>query len=111
MTADQIANQIKQEADARLPEVIERLFPIVLNHHAHDAWRDECECSYCRYIRHTYVPFKLQIHNLKKRIRYLEWTMNDVDIHTAWNANENLEIQQLKLMEIKREKRLLKEGK
>lgn len=111
MTADQIHKRIKKQADAQLPEVIEQLLPIVRNHHARDAWRAECSCSYCQYIRHTYVPAKLQVHQLKKRIRYLEGAMNDVDIHATWAAEQRLALQQMKLWKMQQEKNQLKEGK
>lgn len=110
MTVDEIKARVIADANTRLADVIDKVFPIVRHHHAHDAWRGECYCSYCHYIRNIYVPFKLQIHKLKKRVRYLEWATNDVDIHAAWAADESLGLQQLKLMEIKREKKQLKQG-
>lgn len=110
MTVQDIKDRVQETANARLAEVIDKMFPIVRCHHAHDAWRGECWCSYCHYIRNVYVPFKLQIHKLKKRIRYLEWATNDVDIHAAWAADATLGREQLKLMEVKREKKQRKEG-
>lgn len=110
MTADEIKSRVQESANARLPEVIEKLFPIMQCIHAHDAWRGECWCSYCHYIRHHYIPFKLRVHKLKKRIRYLEWANNDVDIRSAWMADQSLFLQQMKLREIKNVKKKLKKG-
>ena len=75
MTAQQIADLVKQTADAQLPQVIERLFPLLRNQHAHNACRGECFCTYCTFIRGEYVNAKLRLHKIKKRLRYYEWVI------------------------------------
>jgi len=111
MTPAEISDRVKQTADARLDQVIERLFPLVRCQHAHKAWEGLCDCGYCVFIRHHYVPFKLMVHKLKKRVRYMEWCCQDSDIALLGKKEAELGLQQLKLMEIKQKKKALKEGK
>lgn len=110
MTATQLLKEVKERADARMGETIERLLPLVRNYHAHQAWRGECFCQYCDFIRNEYVPYKMQMHKLKKRIRYLEWANNDVDIHNAWAADKRLMDMTHELFKIKHHKKQLKSG-
>lgn len=51
------------------------------------------------------------VHKLKKKVRYYEWAMNDVDIRHAWKTENELALNQLKLKELKRTKKDLKGGK
>lgn len=108
MTADQIASRIKNEADARLDEVIERLFSIVRNHHAHDAWRAECGCSYCDFIRKEYVPCKMIAHRLKKRVKYYDWLNAETDSQLGLATEEKLKVAQKRVWIMKEEKKRLK---
>ena len=110
MTATQILKEVKERADARMGETIERLFPLVRNYHAHQAWRGECYCQYCDFIRNQYVPYKMQIHKLKKRIRYLEWANGDVESQAAYASDKRLTEMMLKLREVKQHKCQLKQG-
>jgi hypothetical protein len=110
MTVQQIHNQVEQEANAQLDKVIARLLPLYKNQHAHLAHTGECYCSYCCFIRGDYTKFKLALHRLKCRIRYLDWVYNDVDVKRRWKLEEELLLQFPKHSELKQKKIQLKAG-
>ena len=73
MTVQEIKSRVEELASARLPEVVGRVFSSLINHHAHNSWRGECNCSYCRFINEKYGPRRMGIRRFRKRVNlYLD---------------------------------------
>lgn len=83
MNPSKILELVKQGADARLGETVERLLLNLRYHHTHQSWRKECGCEYCRFINSQYTHAKLYYHQLKKKHNILEathWDATDAEI-------------------------------
>ena len=94
MTIQEIAKQVQEKADARFDKTIERLLFVLRNKHIHQCWHKECTCEYCNFINGDYVNAKMQLHTLKKRIRYCEYLYNLTDAEE--NGMVKLEMDKLK---------------
>lgn len=66
MTHQQILHRVNQEASHRFLEVIEKVFCILRNRHAHNAYKKECFCDYCRFIISKYTDEKIRFHSIKR---------------------------------------------
>ena len=111
MTPQQIQSKVNEQASARFDEVIGRVFTALKHYHTHQSWRGECYCDYCCFIRGDYVRAKLALHQIKKRLNYLEWSCSDTEIHTWNRIHDSYCLQLWKCHELKQLKKLIKEGK
>jgi len=104
MNPSKILELVKQGADVRWGDTIERLLLVLRQHHTHQSWRKECDCEYCRFINGKYTYAKLTLHKMKKERNILEamyWDATDGDVAKMYyHYNEIIEqkwlIRQLK---------------
>jgi hypothetical protein len=78
MTPKEILDIVREKADTRLDETVEKLLAILRNRHTHQCWQRECSCEYCQFINGQYVDLKLSMHRLKVRINRIDyWDARD----------------------------------
>ena len=112
MNTGEIRTIIKQRADDRFGETIEKMFFILRSQHTHKCSLSECDCEYCRFIRNDYVDAKLALHRIKKRLNYYQYLWDlTFDDEAAMLSLNNRRAEWLKqVVALKQHKRDLKEN-
>jgi hypothetical protein len=114
MTPQKILKRVQEEADARMDEVIERLFFILRERHTHQCWRKACDCEYCQFINGPYINAKMILRRTKKNLRFYEMvypslTKDEISAMLRLESSE-VRCQKLKIKILKNRKKELKEN-
>jgi len=72
MNATDIRQKIKEDADARFGDTVDKLLYLLRQQHTHQSHKGECFCEYCTFIRTKYTDSKIALHHAKRKFDYYD---------------------------------------
>ena len=73
MTTADIKQRVREGADARFGDTVDKLLLLLRRQHSHKSHFLECDCEYCRFILTKYTDSKLAFHRTKRRMDRIDY--------------------------------------